>query len=73
MGRRHAVVLVFAPNRTGEQFVQALSDGDKSFAVMACSSAEQLYLDKLGLKSIVQVNIKEKSLMLPPENEYSKV
>lgn len=57
----NGVVLVYAHNRAGEQFVQALRVEGRSNSIVTCHSAEQLQSDK------------EKFLNNPSENEFSKV
>ncbi|MNM71088.1 hypothetical protein D3C81_827420 [compost metagenome] len=69
----HAAVIVYAPNRAGEQFMLTLSEGGHSFAVVACNPAEQRYLGARGLTNIVRVNLKEQSLIYSSENEFSRV
>ncbi|MNW43694.1 hypothetical protein D3C74_209030 [compost metagenome] len=69
----HAAVMVYAPNQAGEQFMQTLSEGGHSFAVVACSPAEQRYLSARGLTNIVRINFKEQSLIYSSENEFSRV
>lgn len=66
-------VLVFAPNRAGEQFVQALSESSGAFCIVACCSPEQLYSDRLGPDNLIRVNMKEDTFIKPPASEFSKV
>ncbi|WP_328802712.1 hypothetical protein T3H97_12415 [Paenibacillus sp. LX16] len=41
---RQALLLVFAPNLAGEQFLQALSAGEKLFVSLASNPDQQQYL-----------------------------
>ncbi len=72
---QHGAVLVFAPNQAGEQFVQALNESGRSFAVMVCSSAESesQYSGKSGNANPIRFSMQEESLINPPESEFSKV
>ncbi len=57
---QNAMVLVFAPNPAGEQFVRALSEENKAFAALACSPGEREHLQELGVLNIIDADIKEK-------------
>lgn len=73
MSRCHAMLLVFAPNPAGEKFLQALSEGEEFFVALACSPDQQRHLYELGVKNVIEVDIKEKYLKQLPEKEFSKV
>lgn len=70
---RNAMVLVFAPNLAGEQFLQALSEQNKVFAALVCSPGERKHLQELGVINVIDVNIKDKCLQKLLENEFIKV
>ncbi|MCE3202748.1 hypothetical protein K3T49_24300 [Paenibacillus sonchi] len=70
---QNAMVLVFAPNPAGEQFVRTLSEENKSFAALACSPGERERLQELGVMNVIDADIKKKQLGQLPINEYTEV
>ncbi|AIQ42941.1 hypothetical protein MKZ24_13550 [Paenibacillus sp. FSL R7-0297] len=72
MGRSDAMMLVYSPNVAENQFIQALGTSE-CFAAVSCSPVQKQHLLELGVKNVVEVDIKEKCLISIPENEFSKV
>ncbi|KWX81405.1 hypothetical protein AMQ83_34350, partial [Paenibacillus riograndensis] len=70
---QNAIVLVFAPNPAGEQFVRTLIEENKSFAALACSPGERERLQELGVMNVIDADIKKKQLGQLPINEFTEV
>jgi hypothetical protein len=72
MDRSDAMILVYSPNLAGDQFIHALGKREL-FSALSCSPVQKQHLYELGVKSVVEVDIKEKCLISIPENQFSKV
>ena len=68
----HSRILVYSANLAGDQFIQVLVQR-KVFAALSCSTVHKQHLYDLGVKNVVEVDIKKKCLTSFPENEFSKV
>ena len=70
---RQGIILVYAPNQAGEQFVRTLREGNQAFGVVVNLRTEHCDFEKWELKSIVHLSGKEKILCDFPEIAIRKV
>ncbi|MDF2962395.1 MAG: hypothetical protein K0S39_4130 [Paenibacillus sp.] len=68
-----SLVLVSAPNKTGEGFIQQLIRQEVPFAAIANNKGEKRRLEELGVKQILMVDTTEQKKWKMPEFSVGKV
>jgi hypothetical protein len=66
-------ILVFAPIKTGEQFIHHLKHKNLPFVVVTNNENEQLKLSKLGVDHLILLDTEDQESLAAPEYPIGKI
>lgn len=73
MDQSREIIIVSAPNKTGEEFIIQLIQSGIPFAAIANNKAEQDRLQELGVRHLIRIDTSNEHTWILPEFHVGKV